>query len=73
MKISKRRLDEIYHTLYSDCFPQHSYKFYKKLNQKKNVFFFSVSYEPNDNFQYITRFRKKKPYQTKPKKLHVSI
>jgi hypothetical protein len=35
--------------------------------------FFLVCYEANDNFQYIIRFRKKKPYQTKPKKLHVSI
>jgi hypothetical protein len=32
--------------------------FYNKLNHKKMVFF-SVSYEPNDNFQYIISFRKK--------------
>jgi hypothetical protein len=28
-------------------------------------FFFSVSYEPNDNFQYIIRSRKKNLYNTK--------
>jgi hypothetical protein len=35
-----------------------------KLNHRIFLIFFSVSYEPNDNFQYIIRFRKK--YLTRP-------
>jgi hypothetical protein len=30
-----------------------------KAEPQKNIIFFSVRYEPNDNFQYIIRSRKK--------------
>jgi hypothetical protein len=64
MKISKRRLDDIYHTLYSDCFPQHSYKFYKKLNQKKKCFFFHLAM--NQMITFNTSLDSEKKNLTRP-------
>jgi hypothetical protein len=37
------------------------------------LIFFSVTYGPNDNFQYIIRFRKKNLTRLSLKKLHVPI